>query len=277
MITRRKFLAGTAAALVSQRAIAQHIDGSIPEIVARRPTFGALRWDAWYSMDLGTAGYELAVDPGTLAPNKWHFRAPIHAITGDNMISWEGATQEAFDNEILAANRFGLDYWVFDYYDSALGAFHAAFNIALSYYLNSKLVTKPRFALMESSADLGTTGKSSAQIARALPYIQNPHYMKVKGNRPLIYMYYTSENVATYWNGDIANLRIAIDALRVAVQAAGLANPYIVCLNGGLSSGVVPIALGADCSGRYVGPIPARFSGTYAAMVAEDRRYWATD
>jgi hypothetical protein len=273
MITRRLFTAASVA-LIGDKALAQSFGGSRFRRVRNRPKFGAIRWDAWYSMVNGSVPYELAVNPGTLAPNAWQFRAPVHATVGSNTISWASASQATFDNEILAANKFGLDYWVFDHYAPAV---QPTLNVALDFYMSSTQPSRPRLCLMESTGTLGTTGNYSTQIALTLTYIQSPWYMFVKGNRPLIYIYYTTANITSYWGGSNANYKAALDALRSLVQGAGFGNPYLVVITGGVSSGTVPTALGADAYSRYIGPIPSGLNGTFAAMTASVEGYWVTD
>ncbi len=238
-------------------------------------TFGAIRWDAWYSMAVGSPGYELAIAPGPMAPNQWHSRCPVHAGRGDNTITWDDANQNTFDAEIKAAMSMGLDYWVFDHYDPVL---QPTMNTALGYYVSSTQ-HKPRFALMESSGSLGTTGNYATQIALTLTYIQNPNYLFVHGNRPLIYLFYAASNIVANWNSDNANFKVALDALRTSVQSAGFGNPYIVAMPGGVSSNLATVAnaLGADCVSRYTGPIPTGINTPYTTMTTVAEGFWTTD
>lgn len=273
MISRRSILAAPAVLLFRSRAFAQSAGGGLVQAPRNRPKLGAIRWDPWYSMDSASPGYELAVSPGTLAPNSWQFRAPLHAAnyTGANTISWAGASQATFDAEIQAANLFGLDYWIFLRYEAS----NPTMNYALSYYLTSQMLNRPRFALMKQTDGMGNTGNFSVQNADTLNLMRNKNYMFVKGNRPIFYVLYVAASIANNWGGNIANLKACIDGLRASVQATGLGNPYVVCLGGGTSPAT---GMGADCYSHYGAAFaPLSLNTPFATMDSNARAKWIAD
>ncbi len=278
MLTRRSLTAGLAASVLSKPALAQSFGGGRIKVTHRRPKFGAIRWDAWYSMDNSTnpasPGYQLAVNPGTLAPNTWQFRAPVASTVGSNTIAWV-PTQATMDAEIIAASGMSLDFWIFLRYQSTAVGMDNAYNL----YATSSLRFQLRFAIMKQTNNLGSTGNFATQNADTLALMQLPNYMFVGATgRPIFYVLYSPTDITNQWGSDIANLKAALDALRSSVQSAGLLNPYIVTLYDGTSSDLITAGtgMGADAVGTYIGHLTGGNPQTYAAMATSVKNYWTT-
>lgn len=270
-ISRRALLAAPAL-LMAARVYGQSFGGNdIPTNIIPRPQFGAIRWDPWYSVAAGTPGAQLAVNPGTLAPDAWHYRAPVHAVTGSDAITW-GISQSILDAEIMAANAGGLDYWAFLRYTTISPTMDFAYN----YYLTSSIRSYVKFCLIKQSDNMGVTGNFSTENADTLAQMQQAGYLTVLGNRPLFYIFYIASSIAGNWSGNIANFKTAIDAMRASVQAAGLGNPYVVCMGGGVVAGNPASALGADAYSNYVISVGGT-NNPFNTMAASNKLQWGRE
>ena len=77
---------------------------------SNRPLVGAIRWDWWTDNFHCTNLW--------LSPNKYHYKVPFFAKeTGNDSLTFQGATQEIVDKELEYANYAGLDYFAFVWYE----------------------------------------------------------------------------------------------------------------------------------------------------------------
>lgn len=228
-------------------------------------TFGAIRWDAWYGNDPTYNSFQTAATFSDITPTDWRSRAPLHANLSDP-ITWADS-QATFDNEINIAANSGLDYWVYLTY-RAPDAGHM--NAGLAYHLASSIKDKMKFALMRQANDFGTTGNYNAQINDTVTYMQNSAYMTVNG-RPLLYVYFNANDIANFWGGANANFAEMVTALRAAVVAAGMQNPYIVSVGGDLTS---TATYGVDAVSNYITHIPSTPGAPYASLDLQAQADW---
>ena len=171
-----------------------------------RPLVGAIRWDAWYGVLPETVplpdptrypGYDTtrtrvpSPDPGreaqrALAAELWRYRWPFFTeLNADGSAkTFNENRAEVLEKEIDYAVHAGLDYWAFDAYPE---------DCPLSYTLKTFLACKTRdrikfclFLVMGSA--YGRFADDEACRAYAARLIAEPNYLKVEGNRPVIYM-----------------------------------------------------------------------------------------
>ena len=231
---------------------------------------GAIRWDAWYGD--GSASGARGTQQ-SLSRAGQHSRAPLHTVEDSPWRLHFAPTQATMDAEILAARAGGLAYWAFLLYPRNGAA--ASQMLGFDLYQSSSIKAQIAWAMIRQTNDWGSTGAYGPQVAESISYVSQGHYQRVLVSRPLVYVYYTAQDIANYWGGNIANLRAALEAFRAQVQAAGLGNPYLVVLAGSnyLSVGT---ALGADAVSAYIAGFPARRHGTYAQLDSDTRAWWDT-
>ena len=80
----------------------------------QKRTFGAIRWDAYYSVD-GVRDISRQV-ARALSPKPYRYRAPYFAEVVDDKIVFGEATQEQFDRECEYAIEAGIDYFAYCWY-----------------------------------------------------------------------------------------------------------------------------------------------------------------
>ena len=79
-------------------------------------SFGAIRWDAWYTHD-GVKDSVISQVERSLSPSEFHFRAPFFAeITDEGKIIIPEYSQEIFDKEMEYAMDAGIDYFAYVWY-----------------------------------------------------------------------------------------------------------------------------------------------------------------
>lgn len=226
-------------------------------------TFGAIRWDAWYS-NIGSSAFVKS----SLSPAEWQGRAPFWAtVEATNLIRFD-ATQATMDAEIDAAVAGGLDYWAFLLYRrDLLPTFMAAFDL----YQASSKKNLIKWAMMRQSNDWGSTGNYATQVGEAVAQAMQSNYQLVLTNRPLVYVFYSSADLASNWGGSLANFKAALDQFRADVQTAGRGNPYIVVLS---SDPAVKTGLGADAASSYILQNQASRAQPYATLAAYVEGQW---
>lgn len=184
-----------------------------------RPIVGAIRWDAWFG-PRGVAG--IAVEK-SLGPAKWHYRLPFYAKALSNtQVSVDGASQEVMDQEIRFAADAGLDYWAFVSY-----APDDPSSLALRYYLSSKFRDRIHFALIFEYSRWGKPGEYQVRLKQYADRLTQPGYLKVLGDRPLVFLAMGGESVASEWGG-FDKFRESINYFRAMCRRNGAGNPYIV-------------------------------------------------
>ena len=262
---------------------------------ASRVSVGAIRWDAWYGApsdkNYGVVGRAVTND---LSPQHNHYRLPFfakeHAPNNVSSVVVNGDTDAAMAAEIEYAAKFGIDYWAFCAYPIGCKNSHppdadcagiqcCADNVALSYALNRYLVNplrhKVNFTLILQSgswfptATLGGNETSEQENARYISYFRMPNYQKVKGGRPLVYLF-----------GGKAD-RAAMGALRNATKKAlGGVEPYFVLMGGNPASQSKAVAaVGAQAASQYVlfrgANTPGKPATFQAGIGQPESEYWS--
>lgn len=230
--------------------------------VARsRPLVGAIRWDAW----AGDRGEASKAIHRSLGPKKWHHRLPFYAkVRGDEDIEIDGTPQPIVDREIEYAAAAGLDYWAFVTY-----AADDPLSLALQRYLTSPVRSKIKFCLVTEC------GRWANQVYadRVASMLAEPGYVRVLGDRPLLYLGFIEEKRLTPFNG-IEGFRKVVDRFREAIAAKGLPKPYIVIMDFTPTQGKKWMdALACDAISSYVagtgeGEIP------FSKITDNVERFW---
>ncbi len=171
-----------------------------------RSLVGAIRWDAWHGeVGPSTAGVEVE---RSLGPAKYHYRAPWFArVLGPDSIIARTTSQADMDQEIAMARAAGLDYWAFVYYDQGSGL-----DIGINRYLSSRRKLGLKFCMIQDNIH----DKALDELVKRF---QLAEYLRVDGDRPLLYIY--SKYICT---------QAHLDALYAKCRAMGISRPYIVLL-----------------------------------------------
>lgn len=251
-----------------------------------RPLVGAIRWDAWYghlpsSQDLPDPtkyiGYEpkfgaLNPDPGadtyrSLSPERWRYRWPFFTeLDADgNALEFNGNRPEVIEQEIRYARYAGLDYWAFATYPE---------DCPLSYTLQTFLTCENRndinfclFLVMGSA--YGSVGEDDEFQAYVLRLLAEPNYLKVQGNRPVIYMGFLNDHLVEI----LQNGRWQKFCDQLAEQGLGL--PYLVICNGNPETAkrYCDIFEG-DAVSQYALPPNDSRGGSFAELAAHAEERW---
>jgi hypothetical protein len=231
--------------------------------------FIAGRFDAYYTM----TGTPLTMANALRLP-AYQFRAPNHAVISGRSVTL-GASQAIMDAEILAAKAGGLSAWSFYFFGRNPGdaQYSPEMMIAFDLYQSSSIKVQMPWCAMYPLAQLGSPGNYSAQVAQLVTYMQQPHYFKLTGNRPVLYLYWTTGNFS-WWGNDYVALKAAVDSVRSSAQAAGLGNPYVIVTNGAETAAYTGV--GADAISAYNPPYPTTLKATYASLDATARAWWDT-
>ena len=188
-----------------------HIDYTNVERDAET-TFGAIRWDAWYTHD-GKEGSVISQVERSLSPSQFHFRAPFFAeVTDDGKIIIPQYTQEIFDKEMEYAIEAGIDYFAYVWYDSDMKAARV-FHTQSKYKNNVKMC---------ACFDGNAIGKDFAREEMATLFLED-YYMTVLGGRPLMYYFADSKNLAM--------IKADIKYYRQLAESLGLPEPFAVVMN----------------------------------------------
>jgi len=203
-----------------------------------RSIVGAIRWDAWHG-DAGLdSGHEVfkqgqlaPLTPGlaverSLGPKHWHYRLPFYAkVVGENQVEARANTQAIMDQEITYASNAQLDYWAFLTYNPK-----SPMSLGLQLYLSSPLKAKVKFSVI-----CHHIRETPEEIERLVGYMKDPQYIRVLGDRPLVYVFQCNAPRAFF------------DALTKAMGEAGLKRPYLV------NMGNTKDGIGFDAVSSYVG------------------------
>jgi hypothetical protein len=130
-------------------------------------------------------------DPGgeaqrSLAAEPWRYRWPFFTELGADgrAKAFNENRTEVLEKEIDYAAHAGLDYWAFDAYPE-----DCPLSYTLKTFLTCKNRDKIRFCLfLVMGSAYGRFADDEAFRAYAARMIAEPNYLKVEGNRPVIYM-----------------------------------------------------------------------------------------
>lgn len=188
------------------------------------PLVGAIRWDAWapqYSYSAPTTTTDYSYREPVLG---WHNSGvPNHAAIVDQEIDW------------AAAN--GIDYWSFVWYPETTGDPQGAIMSAFNDYLASAKHDRVKFTFMLQTSWVAHGKPEDPRSHEShwrndfVPYFvskfRDPQYVKVNGNRPLLYWFETAK-LAHCDDGFCTQWREQLQYLTDRTVAAGLGAPFIV-------------------------------------------------
>lgn len=187
---------------------------------------GAIRWDAWYSWSASAVSGE---NQRQFSVAGLQSRAPWFAQVMSPYLLTAIGTQANVDTECQMAATAGLDYFAFFNYQpgSQLGYADTELSQAWTYYQASPNKSLIKWCWMTQEAHWRSTTFSDNTWQPFLAGIAANHctqatYIKVLGNRPLVFVYNVGSSVNT------ANMATAITYFRGQCTAAGLGTPYMV-------------------------------------------------
>ncbi len=200
----------------------------------KETTFGAIRWDAWFSHNGRSDSIVTQVEK-TLSPAEYHFRAPFFAnITDEGKIETPAKySQEIFDQEMLYAKEGGIDYFAYLWYDGEMSE-------ARKLHPTSQYKDDVKMCIM---LDGNGIGKSRAR-EEILGYLNSSFYFKVLDGRPLMYYYINTGSK----NANLAAAQNEIKYYRAKCEELGIPAPYAVVMN---VSGPETTKIYGDAVSRY--------------------------
>ena len=247
-------------------------------VAPERPLFGVIRWDG-YNGGHFTQNQEF----GFLKPEEHHWRAPWFVRrTGDpqkplafNPEFKQEIVQQVTDQEIRYAASCGIDFWAFCHFRKDKGDGWQLRN-NLQAYLDSPLKPEINFALIciGEHVGKGIEGEESpeatwedwrAYVREYIELMREPTYQTVLDGRPLWGIFGPSDLAKNLGDEEHAvdELKPAIQYLRDEVQAAGLADPYLVGMHaGGIWAARYVDDTGLDAVSAYRGCFGATVEGT---------------
>ncbi|MCY3022900.1 MAG: hypothetical protein NTW87_28310 [Planctomycetota bacterium] len=262
-------------ALVVGIVVAACVEAGDAPAPADRPLIGAIRWDAWHTpwskVRPGHADGPVRAMEISLAPKQYHYRLPFFAkVVSDKEVKIDGYTQATVDQEIAYAKAGGIDYWAFLLYapDSSMSQ-------GLSLYLSSSRKQDVRFCAIAGPEIFGDAQVFRERMQRLLKLMAEPSYLKVAGNRPLLYVFRVTDEWLGKWGGR-ENARRLFDDFRAAVKAAGHGDPYLVAMNDNAPDGKkMADAIGAEAITAYAIFGHGGNNGTpYAQLADAARTFW---
>ncbi len=246
-----------------------------PGVDKPRPTplIGAIRWDAWttWASETGWAGYEQC-----LWPKQWHTRVPFYGkVVSDERVEIRADRQDVMDRELDYAVKGGLSYWAFGWYHPKGWANADNMTKCLDLYLKSKRRARLKYCLiLMAGVHLGPKDEWPATVDYLVRRFQDPGYVKVLGNRPLVY-WFDMDRFVPFWGTEAAG-REALSLLRERTKAAGLGNPYMALMCFWPPHGVEQMEqFGLDALSAYVNPPGSDDRELpYSNAVALNRWFW---
>jgi hypothetical protein len=183
------------------------------------PYIGAIRWGGWFS---GSEWAENLDDP------RWHDRLPFFASVGESAVEVVGDTAEVMRREIEYARLAGLSFWAFCYYDERKTELQK-YNYGLHRYLAAPMDAPPGFSLILQGSHVGEAAGWPEFVERLVALFDDPRYMRVGADRPLLFLYDIASLRATF--GSVEATRSALDELRAISESHGSGAPFLVAQN----------------------------------------------
>jgi hypothetical protein len=216
--------------------------------LALATTIGVIRWDCICD--------PTSPELKSLSPLKWHYRVPdFLTIAADNSVTGTENDQAVIDQQITYAKNAGIDYWAFITQPTTNPDADEFY--ALDKYLSSSRKADVKFCIILHKYNSDWAGR----VTQLVNWFKEASYVKVLGNRPLVY-FYSLTDMETQYGDQTQN---CIDQLRSQTTAAGLGSPYLVPMNG---SGYGTDARSAYCFWNAGG------DGTYAPHAAANAATW---
>ena len=254
------------------------------------PLVGAIRWDAWYGAlpedarppaSVPYPGFDparnrlVSQDPGketyrSLAAELWRYRWPFFTELGADgrAKAFNENRPEVLEKEIDQAAACGLDYWVFTVYPEP-----SPLSYTLKTFLSCKNRDKIRFCLYlpmwPAYGRMPDDGAERAYWAYAARLVAQPNYLRVEGNRPVVFAGFFNDALTTRvaegpWTGFTNSL-----------ARGGLGKPYLVICEGSPAFAKrVCDRLGGDALSAYAVSDGRAKGAPFAELAAYAERFW---
>ncbi|MDF2668172.1 MAG: hypothetical protein K0R67_478 [Paenibacillus sp.] len=212
---------------------------SPPAVAANSPLLGVIRWDCFSN--------STCADLNSLGPQQYHDRVPYFlSIDSSTQVSGNENSQSTIDQQIQYAHNAGIDYWAF------VSGPDTSPNVAEAYALHKYLASAYKedldFSVIIHRYNAQQTW--SQRVDQMVEWFEEPTYVKVLGNRPLVYIFNVADMETYYGSGTPTQTNI--DLLRQKTVDAGLGDPYIVAMHWQLNTAVSQLnKYGLDAIGRY--------------------------
>ena len=240
-----------------------------------KPIMGAIRWDFWTKGN--EAKREAMIKDGketwgqhrNLQDITWADRLPFFAmVVSENprRVEIYEDSSAVMDQEIAFAKQSGLDYWAFLYYHDI-----PEMNLSLDLYRKNPRRNDIRYAMILAGTRPYTKESPwEAQIAMMVRDAGEPNYLRVLGDRPLIFIFLWGDKHHPTWLwGSVEQARAAMDLLRARFRQAGLGNPYIAAMRGDVKKcNEYREQLGLDAVSSYTNFAKTDYAGLAASNVA---------
>lgn len=254
------------------------------------PLVGAIRWDAWYGPlpktalpppSVPYAGFDAAKnrlvsqDPGaetcrSLAVEAWRYRWPFFATLDSRGMaqSFNENRRDVLEREIEDAVQGGLDYWAFTAYPE-----HAPLSYTLKTFLACPNRDKMRFCLFvglwPAYGRIPDDAAEDAYWAYLLRLVRERNYLKVEGNRPVIFI--------GFFNDALSRKVLEGPWLQFTKQLAvvGLGQPYLVCCDGNPKLAKQACdRFGGDALSSYATMSSKAKAAPYSELAAHAEGFW---
>jgi hypothetical protein len=252
------------------------------------PLIGAIRWDAWFP---GNTTVLPGYVPSSLYTT-WSYREPVNG--------WYDAgntAQSVMDAEINAAADHGLDFWAFNNYwaitnFSSLQSQWPLYD-AFKKYMASPYKNRLKFTFVVNAGSLAYGDASQVTLGfwdTHRPYLiemfKDSQYLKVEGNRPVIFVQNDVQNFLAQWSGgNYPGWPSVRDSLNAELKAAGLGNVFVVNtvmdlsgasagVEGATSYGVMEHKARPDYSNCKQDSGSSLYHCPFSAQVAKDKNNW---
>jgi hypothetical protein len=197
-------------------------------VIARRPTIGAIRWDAGWVGDVSPIS---VLSQRQLSPSIFRFRTPFFAtVHKPDSVTFK-YSQSVMDQEIDYAKNAGINYWIYDWYPDNSG-----FDIPLDLHLSSNRKSDIRFCFLFYSSLWEYVRK---EFPLTMNRMKDPDYMKIDG-KPLVFIMHN-----TWTKADITEMK-------EEAKKAGIPEIYLVVMEWTGETAIRKCTeYGAQASGAY--------------------------
>jgi hypothetical protein len=139
------------------------------------------------------------------------------------LLGWYDDSQALVDQRIMQAAQAGIDFFAFDWYDTARSRYATdqSLNEALGFYLTSKQRYRLNFCLtfVDQSPFIPRASEWPGLVTTWIKYFRQPDYVRING-RPL-FIVFSPEHMREIFGGS-DNVRTALNYLRARVLKAHL-------------------------------------------------------